>query len=83
MKTIDSKEGEIRREYDFSKGERGRYVGRIDSHETDPRNCKVSVTLQLDADLVQYFKKFSLKSNISLEDQINEFLRDHIDPATE
>jgi uncharacterized protein (DUF4415 family)/HEPN domain-containing protein len=83
MKTVDRKEAEMRKEYDFSKGQRGRYAGSIKPGDTDPRNCKVSVTIQLDADLVHYFKRRSSKSNTSFEDQINEFLRDHIAPATE
>lgn len=83
MKTVDNKEAEMREEYDFSKGQRGRYVGTTQPGDTDPRNCKVSVTIQLDADLVHYFKRRSSKSNSSFEDQINEFLRDHIAPATE
>jgi uncharacterized protein (DUF4415 family) len=81
LKTVNKEA--MRSEYDFSKGERGRYVERIKPGDTDPRNCKVSVTIQLDADLVQYFKRRSSKSNAPFEDQINEFLLDHIDPATE
>ncbi len=83
MKTVNREEASMRSEYDFSKGQRGRYVGRVEPGDTDPRNCKVTMTIQLDADLVQYFKRRSSKSNTSFEDQINEFLRDHIDPATE
>lgn len=83
MKTVDHKETEMREEYDFSKGQRGRYVGSTRPGDSDSRNCKVSVTIQLDADLAYYFNRRSSKSNTSFEDQINEFLRDHIAPVTE
>ncbi len=46
----------MRKEYDFSKGERGKYAGRIKPGDTDPRNMKVRVTMYLDADIVEHFK---------------------------
>ena len=83
MKTVDSEEAEMRNEYDFSKGQRGRYIGRIKPGDTNPRSCKVSVTIELDADLVQYFKQRSTESMTLFDNQINDFLRDHIEPAAE
>ena len=71
----------MRSEYDFSKGQRGRYAGRIKPGDTDPSNCKVSVTIQLDADIVQHFKRRATESSTSLEDQINNVLRDEIEPT--
>jgi len=83
MKTVNKEEGAMRSEYDFSKGQRGRYIGTVKPGDTEPRNCKVSLTIQLDADLVHYFNRRSSKSETSFEDQINSFLRGHIAPASE
>ncbi len=71
----------MRSEYDFSKGQRGRYTGKIKSGDTDPRNCKVTVTIQLDADIVQHFKELAAESGSSFENQINNVLRDDIEPT--
>lgn len=79
MKTVNKKEAVMRSEYDFSKGQRGRYVGRIKPGETDPRNCKVSITIHLDADIVQHLKQRATELGASLEDQINNVLRDNIE----
>lgn len=81
MKTVNSEQVGMRSEYDFSKGQRGRYVGRIKPGDTDPRNCKVSVTIKLDADIVQHFKQVAAESGSSFEDQINTILRDDIKPT--
>lgn len=79
MKTVNSEEAGMRSEYDFSKGQRGRYTGKIKSGDTDPRNCKVTVTIQLDADIVQHFKDLAAESGASFENQINNILRDEVD----
>lgn len=80
MKTVKVEETSMRSEYDFSKGQRGRYVGRIKPGDTDPRNCKVGITIQLDADIVEHFKKQAVESGAaSFEDQVNDALRQHID----
>jgi uncharacterized protein (DUF4415 family) len=81
MKTVNNEETAMRSEYDFSKGQRGRYVGRIKPGDTDPRNCKVSVTIHLDADIVQQLKQRATESGTAFEDQINNLLRDDIEPT--
>lgn len=79
MKTVNKEEAAMRSEYDFSKGQRGRYVDRIKPGDTDAHNCKVSVTIHLDANIVQHLKQRAMDSGISLEAQINVFLRDHVE----
>ncbi len=69
----------MRSEYDFSKGQRGRYAGKIKPGDTDPRNCKVTVTIQLDADIVQHFKELAAESGSAFESQINRILRGDIE----
>lgn len=81
MKTVNNEEAAMRSEYDFSNGQRGRYVGRIKPGDTDPRNCKVSVTIHLDADIVQHLKQRATELGTPLEDQINNVLRDNIEPT--
>jgi uncharacterized protein (DUF4415 family) len=71
----------MRSEYDFSKGQRGRYAGKIKPGDTDSRNCKVTVTIQLDADIVQHFKELAAESGSSFDNQINSILRDDIEPT--
>lgn len=71
----------MRDEYDFSKGQRGRYAGKIKAGDTDSSNCKVTVTIQLDADIVQHFKELAAESGSSFENQINNILRDDIEPT--
>ena len=81
MKTINGKQTEMRDEYDFSRGQRGRYVGRIKPGDTEPRSCKVLVSISLDADVVHHFKQRAADSGTSFEDQLNDFLRDHLAPT--
>jgi hypothetical protein len=73
----------MRSEYDFSKGQRGRYTGKIKPGDTDSSNCKVTVTIQLDADIVQHFKEVAAESSPSFENQLNNILRDDIAPTEE
>lgn len=68
----------MRSEYDFSKGQRGRYAGKVKPGDTDSSNCKVTVTIQLDADIVQHFREIVTESGASFEDQINNILRDNL-----
>ncbi|MEK6323508.1 MAG: hypothetical protein AABN33_17860 [Acidobacteriota bacterium] len=74
-------EGPMRGEYDFSEGQRGRYVARIKPGDTDPRNCKVRVSISLDADIVQRLKQGTMQSGTSFEVQINDILREHAEPT--
>ncbi|MGB0387939.1 MAG: hypothetical protein ACPGWR_24240 [Ardenticatenaceae bacterium] len=66
---------EMRPEYDFSKGIRGKYQNRIRSGDTDPKNCKVETTLRLDGDVVEYFERVAKRRTTSFEMQINGILR--------
>ncbi|MEN3331702.1 MAG: hypothetical protein V7641_1067 [Blastocatellia bacterium] len=69
-------DGEMRAEYDFSKGVRGKYAGRIKPGDTEPRNCKVRVTMYLDADIVEHFKqKAGEPDGAGYQTQINNALR--------
>lgn len=74
-------EGPMRAEYDFSEGQRGRYLARIKPGNTDPHNCKVRVSISLDADIVQRLKQGATQSGASFEVQINDILREHAEPS--
>jgi uncharacterized protein (DUF4415 family) len=72
----NKKKDEMRREYDFSKGQRGRYASRIGKGDTDLKNVKVRVTLYLDGDVVEYFKRRASEENAApYQAQINSELR--------
>jgi uncharacterized protein (DUF4415 family) len=72
----NKKKDEMRREYDFSKGQRGRYASRIGKGDTDLKNVKVRVTLYLDGDVVEYFKRRASEPNAApYQTQINSELR--------
>lgn len=55
----------MKKEYDFSKGERGRFF----------RGKKVQKTLRLDEDILEHFKKLSSQSGIPYQTLINLTLR--------
>jgi uncharacterized protein (DUF4415 family) len=72
----NKKKDEMRKEYDFSKGQRGRYTSRIGKGDTDLKNVKVRVTLYLDGDVVEYFKRRASEPNAApYQTQINGELR--------
>ncbi|HWX40751.1 MAG TPA: BrnA antitoxin family protein [Blastocatellia bacterium] len=72
----NKKKDEMRKEYDFSKGQRGRYASRIGKGDTDLKNVKVRVTLYLDGDVVEYFKRRASEPNAApYQTQINSELR--------
>jgi uncharacterized protein (DUF4415 family) len=80
MKTDKTRNKTMRKEYDFSKGQRGRYAGRIKPGDTVPRNIKVRVTMFLDADVVEHFKKRAAKPNAApYQTQINSALRESME----
>ena len=84
MKTAKESKTEMRKEYDFSKGTRGGYTGRVKPGDTDLRNCKVRVNMYLDADIVEYFKRRAAKRNAApYQTQINSALRELIEGAEE
>jgi uncharacterized protein (DUF4415 family) len=66
----------MKREYDFSKGKRGRVV----APEPEQRG-KTRITIRLDEDLVDYFLKEAERSGGSTGYQtlINDALRQHVE----
>ena len=67
MKHMDD-QYEIKEEYDFSKGVRGRFF--------DPR--KVSTTIRLDEDIILYLKKEAREKKIGYQTLLNSLLREHM-----
>lgn len=58
---------ELKPEYDFSKGIRGRFY--------QPR--KVSTTLRIDDDVILYFKKLAAEKKVGYQTLINNLLREY------
>ena len=56
----------MRKEYDFSKGERNRYAKRL----------KRSVTIRLDEATIEYFKALAEELDLPYQTLINLYLRD-------
>ena len=67
MKHMDD-QYELKKEYDFSKGIRGRFF--------DPR--KVSTTIRLDEDVILYLKKEAREKKIGYQTLLNGLLREHM-----
>ena len=75
MKIDDDMPAEI----DFSKGERGRYRGKIEPGDTDLRNAKVQINMFLDGDIVQFFKdRAKQPGSAKYQTQINSALREYM-----
>ena len=71
MKTSNSREKEkfeLKNEYDFSKGVRGRFY----------RPKKISTSMRLDNDIVLYIKKIASEKKIGYQTLINTILREYI-----
>jgi uncharacterized protein (DUF4415 family) len=71
MKTSDSKrkeEFELKEEYDFSGGIRGRFY----------RPKKISTSMRLDNDILLYLKKIAGEKKIGYQTLINTILREYI-----
>ena len=71
MKTSASKqeeEFELKEEYDFSRGVRGRFY----------RPKKISTSMRLDNDILLYLKKIAGEKKIGYQTLINTILRDYI-----
>jgi len=67
--TIKQKEDfELKNEYDFSKGIRGRFY----------RPKKVSTTMRLDNDILLYLKKIASEKKVGYQTLINTILRNYI-----
>jgi predicted DNA binding CopG/RHH family protein len=56
----------MRREYDFSKGRRSPYAGKL----------KRSITIRLDEDTIGYFKRLAVELEIPYQTLINLYLRE-------
>jgi len=56
----------MRKEYDFSEGRRNPYAARL----------KRQVTIRLDQQTIQYFKKLSAETGVPYQTLINLYLRD-------
>jgi uncharacterized protein (DUF4415 family) len=68
MKQLEDKEKfELKKEYDFSKGIRGRFY----------RPKKVSISLRIDDDILLYFKKLASEKKIGYQTLINNVLREY------
>ena len=67
--TIKQKEDfELKNEYDFSKGIRGRFY----------RPKKVSTSMRLDNDIILYLKKIASEKKVGYQTLINTILRNYI-----
>jgi uncharacterized protein (DUF4415 family) len=70
--TIKQKEDfELKNEYDFSKGIRGRFY----------RPKKVSTSMRLDNDILLYLKKIASEKKVGYQTLINTILRNYIKKA--
>mgnify|MGYP002641322029 CR=1 FL=1 len=67
MKPMDD-QYEMKKEYNFSQGVRGRFF--------DPR--KVSTTIRLDEDVILYLKKEAREKKVGYQTLLNSLLRDHM-----
>ena len=68
-KTASKKEEfELKGEYDFSKGVRGRFY----------RPKKISTTMRLDNDILLFFKKLATSRKAPYQTLMNEALREYI-----
>ena len=56
----------MKKHYDFSKGKRNPYAGRL----------KKQITIRLDEDTLEYFKQLASQAEIPYQTLINLFLRD-------
>lgn len=63
----DKEEFELKKEYDFSKGIRGRFY----------RPQKISTSLRIDDDILLYFKKLAGEKKIGYQTLINTALREY------
>lgn len=64
----DKEDFELAREYDFSKGIRGRFY----------RPRKISTTIRLDDDILLFFKKFATEKKTGYQTLLNNALREYV-----
>jgi len=62
---------ELKKEYDFSEGVRGRFY----------RPKKISTSLRIDDDVLIYFKKLASEKKIGYQTLINNALREYTQPS--
>jgi uncharacterized protein (DUF4415 family) len=69
----------MKKEYDFSKGKRGRVVA-----EPPPEPGKVRITIRLDEDLIEYFGAIADRSGgkVGYQTLINSALREYVEGKT-
>ena len=56
----------MKKEYDFSKGKRGKFYH---------RNIKINLPVYLDADNLKFVERVAKKKNLDLNSTVNEILR--------
>jgi len=73
MKQLDIREEDfnLKKEYDFSKGTRGRFY----------RPKKVPTTIRLDDDILLFFKKLATEKKSGYQTLMNDVLREYIKKA--
>ncbi|KWT94644.1 BrnT family toxin [Candidatus Magnetominusculus xianensis] len=64
---------EIKDEYDFSKGIRGRFY----------KPKKIPTTIRLDNDIVMFFKKLATQQKVAYQSMVNEVLRSYVTSHTD
>ncbi len=60
----------MKREYDFSKGQRGKFYR---------PNARLNLPVYLDPDVAQFIKKFAKKKNLDTQTVINDLLRKNME----
>ncbi|NOY59568.1 MAG: hypothetical protein GXO75_11670 [Calditrichaeota bacterium] len=56
-------------EYDFSKGERGKFYN---------PDAKLNIPIYLEPDVAEFIRKYAEKKNVATESLVNELLRKNI-----
>jgi len=59
----------MKNEYDFSKGERGKFY--------DP-DAKLNIPIYLEPDVADFYRKYAEKKNVATESLVNELLGKNI-----
>ncbi|MFH1052076.1 MAG: hypothetical protein V1779_14240 [bacterium] len=59
----------MKREYDFSKGERGKFFN---------KNAELLIPIYLDSDIQDYINKLSIKKKKNPQDLVNNILKKNI-----
>ena len=62
----------MKKEYDFSKGERGKF------YQPD---AELNIPVYLDSDVAHFVRKYAKKKNVDSQTVVNEWLRKNIELA--